>query len=128
MPVEQRPARIARIDRRVRLNGLVNLHAVGLLHRANRTDDATGHGTGQPERIADGIHFLPYLQIARIAQHHGRKLRAFDLNHRQIVGAVGTDHGGAVFFAVVQRHFHLPGVRDHVIVGQHVAFFIDDES
>ena len=128
VPVQQRPAGIAGVDGRIGLDGFVNLHAVRFLHRADRTDDAAGHGPGKAERIADGINFLSDLQIARVAEHHRGESRAFDLNDRQIVRAVGAHHRGPVLLAVVQRDFHLAGLGDHVIVGQHVTFFIDNEA
>ncbi len=70
VPVEQRAAGITGIDGRVGLDSVINLHAVGFLHRPDRTDDAIGHGAGQTEGIADGIDLLPHLQIARVAEHH----------------------------------------------------------
>ena len=42
--------------------------------------------------------------------------------------AVGADDGGLIFLAVVEGDFDLARIRDDVIVGEDVSFFVDDET
>ena len=128
MPVHQRTAGVAGIDGGIGLNGFVDRRAVGLAHRPNRTHDAARHRPRQAKRIADGVNFLPHLQVARIAQHRGNQIGRLDLDHRQIVRRIGAHHRRLVFLAVVHGHFHLPRVGDDVIVGEDVALFVDHKA
>src|ERR1019366_243380 len=41
--------------------------------------------------------------------------------------AVAADDGGLIFLAIVQRDPDLARIRDDVIVGEDVSFFVDDE-
>src|SRR3954469_23346001 len=41
---------------------------------------------------------------------------------------VGSDYSCAILFPIVERDLNLPRVGDHVIIGEHVAIFIDDEA
>ena len=84
--------------------------------------------SGESEGIADGIDFLPDLKMRGVAERHGLKVGRFDLDDGEIVRAVGADDGGAIFLAVAERDFDLPGFGDHVVVGEDVAFFVDDEA
>ena len=45
----------------------------------------------------------------------------------QIVSGIGTHHGGAIFFPIVQRDFNLPRLGDYMVIGENVSIFIDDE-
>ena len=128
VPVHQRAAGVAGIDGGVGLDGFVDGGAVRLVHRTDRTDDAARHGAGKSEGIADGVNLLSHLQVARVAEHSGREVGRFDLDDGKIVRRVGADDRGAEFLAVVQRDFHLAGVGDHVIVGEDVAFLVDNEA
>ena len=82
----------------------------------------------QPEWITDGIHLLPYLQVARISKHSGNKVCGLDQDHGQVVRRIGAHNGCLVLLAVVEGHFDLACIGDDVIVGENVAVFIDDEA
>ena len=72
--------------------------------------------------------FCPTCKLRESPSTMGVNAAALDLNHRQIVRAVSANDCRAIFLAIVQRDFHLPGVGDHMIVGENVTFFIDDET
>ena len=127
-PVHQRAAGVARVDGSIGLNRLVDHRAIRFAHRTNRTHDPSGHGSRKSKGIADRIHLLSHLQIARIPQHRWNQLRRLDLNHRQIVRRVRPHHRRFVFLAIVHGDFHLTGIGDDVVVGQNVPLFVDDES
>src|SRR5271157_2595115 len=128
VPVEQRAAGVAGVDGGVGLNGFFDDQAVWLLHLADGTDDAAREGSGEAERIADGIDFLADLQIGRVAEDHRLQVGGFDLDYGQVMRLVGADDGGLIFLAVVQRHFNLARFGDDVIVGEDVSFFVDNET
>src|SRR6266403_6239822 len=98
-----------------------------------------GQGSGfiidKEGHVLTNYHVIAEARQVEVTLHNRKKYRAtvvgtdrsLDLNHCQIVGAVGPDHRGPVLLAVVQGHFHLAGFGNHVIVSQHVAFFINDE-
>ena len=69
--VEQRPAAVARIDRRVGLQEVLILHAVVAqpqIAAAFGADDAVGDGVAQAEGTAHGQHEIADLQLAGIAE------------------------------------------------------------
>ena len=109
--------------------GLVNVGAVGLLHLADAADDAARHGAVEDSKgIADGQHLLPHLQRAAAAQGDRLKVGSLDLDDGQVVRLVRADHRGRVVLLVLQDHFQLPRVVNHVVVGQDVAFVVNDEA
>src|SRR5579885_286415 len=126
VPVHERAAGVAGVDGRVGLDRFVDGCAVGLFHRANGTDDAASHGSCQAEGIADGIDLLPDLKVLRVAQHGGSQVGSIDLDDCQIMRRIAADHGGAELFAVVHGDFDLAGVGNDVVVGEDVAFLVDD--
>ena len=86
------------------------------------------HGSGQAKGIADGVHLLADLQVARIAENRGREIGRLDLNDGKIMCRVAANHGRAKLLAVVHGYFDLARVGDHVVVGEDVALFINDET
>ena len=59
VPVDKRAAGVTGIDGGIGLNCFVNGGAVGFPHRPNGTHNSTGHGSGEAERIPDGIDLVP---------------------------------------------------------------------
>ena len=94
----------------------------------HRADDAARHGAAEPKRIADGIHILADDQALGIAQRGGHQARSLDLDDRKIVGAVASNHRRLVRLLVVESDLDLARIGDHVVVGQDMAFFVDDET
>ena len=82
----------------------------------------------EAEWRADRQHPLAYLQLAGIAQLDGRQPLALDLQHRHIGTRIGTDELGLELAAIGQAHDDLVRIGDHVIVGQDVAIFREDEA
>ena len=67
--VEQRAAGVAGVDRRVGLDRLVDLEAVGRLDAAPEAgDDALGRGAVEAERVADGDRVVADLHAARVGE------------------------------------------------------------
>ena len=128
MAVEERAAGVAGVDGSVGLDGFFDDQSVGLLHLADGTDDAAGEGSGEAEGIADRVNFLADLQIGRIAESHRLRVGSFDLEYGQVMGAVGTDDCGLIFFAVVERDPDLACIGNDVIIREDVSFLVDDEA
>ena len=129
MGVEQRAAGVAGIDGGVGLDGLVNIGAVGLLHLADGADDAARHGSVEDaERIADGEHLLADLEAGAVAQGHGLKVGRLDLNDGEVVRLVSSDDGGRVVLLVLEDDLEFTRAVDDVVVGEDVAFLVNDEA
>src|SRR5206468_8097163 len=70
--IQQRPAGIPRIDRRIGLDHAANRPPRdGLDLAAKSADDAGGERLVQAKWIADGEHFLAHLQVFRHADQKG---------------------------------------------------------
>ena len=128
MRIQQRPARISRIDGRIGLDGFVDVNSIGFLHRANRAYDSAGQGPRKTEGVSNGVYLLPNLQISGIAHDHGVQVRSFDLDDRQVMRAVASHHRGTVLLAVVKRDLDLSSLGDDVVVRQDVPFPINNET
>ena len=82
----------------------------------------------EAEGIADGKHHLAYLRLRRIAELERREgAIAFDLEHGDIEQSVLADQARGVGFSAVQRHLNLLLASDDMVVGDHMAFFGDDD-
>ena len=130
--IEQRTAAVARIDRRVGLDHIVQIAAVLPLDFAmQRAHDAGGQGSRQAEWIADRQHLLPDLKAVGIAQleERGQLLFGIDLDQRKIVTLVAHQNPGAVA-ALIRGygHLHVGAAANHVIIGENLAVGINDES
>ena len=127
MRIHQGTAGIAGIDGRVGLDSLVNRHAIRLPHGTNRTHNSCGEGPAQPKRVTDRIDLLSDLEIARVAQHRRGQIGSLNLNDGQIVRTVCTHHFRAILLAIVEGDLDALRVGNNVIVGQDVAFLVDNE-
>jgi len=125
---QQRPAGVSRIDRRIGLNGLLDVRPFRAADGAQRTDDAARHRARKSKRVSDGEGFLAHLKVLGIAKYGGNYAGRVNFDNRQVMPAVASDHLRLVGFLVVQSHFHLRGVANHVEVGQDVPFLVDDEA
>ncbi len=122
--VEQRPAAVARVDRRVGLDEVVVGPALGADHALDGRDNPGGDGVAQPEGVADGDHRLADHQVVGAAHlHRGEALAApgQDAQHRQVQAAVRAHQQGGVGAVVSQLDLDLPRAGDDVLVGQHIA-------
>src|SRR5262249_31191399 len=128
--VQERPARVARVDGRVGLDQVLEHGAPrhGDLP-AQGADDAVRDGVPPAVRVADGDHVLADHQIAAGPQRQGGQLLAgLDHQDRQVVGGdvlPGLDVQGG---AVVQGDGDLPGAGDDVVAGDDVAALVHDDA
>mmetsp|Transcript_10703 Transcript_10703/g.43300 ORF Transcript_10703/g.43300 Transcript_10703/m.43300 type:complete len:494 (+) Transcript_10703:435-1916(+) len=100
--VEQRAARVARVDRRVGLHAALDGSPTDALDlAADGRDDARGQRVIQAERIADGVHVLPDEELRRRADLDGSQHRPGrrDLEDRNVFLGLGPHEHG-----VVRRH------------------------
>eukprot|EP00962_Isochrysis_galbana_P026843 scaffold8366_cov121-Isochrysis_galbana.AAC.5 len=121
--VHQRAARVARVERHVRLYDALNQPAVLAAH------DASRHGRGEAQRVADGDDELADAELVRVAQCRIWQVRLrLEPHQRQIGRHVPADCRAADGSAVGQRHAHLARRADDVSVGQQVAIGRDDHT
>ena len=130
---DERPARVAGIDRRVGLDEVLNapVAAPGEIERAPfGADDARGDGEGEvlAQRIAHGQHPLAHPGAVAVAEGSGREIRGVDLQHRDVGRGVGA-HQLRLELAPVQKpDREILGAVHHVGVGQDVAVTAHDEA
>ena len=92
--VDERPAAVAEVDRRVGLDVVVEARVEQL--STDEADDADRHGVDVAERVADGADPLADPQIVGVAQRRRRKVRRpVDPQQRDVGGRVGADDLGA---------------------------------
>ena len=132
IPVQQRPAGIARIDRRVGLQHLRDgKWTVPTADSASHpADDSTGNAELLAKGIAQGNGHLTHVNLVAVAQRHRNhdSIRVLDFNYCQIGIRVGAQNLGFHFGAVGQNHRHPVGVADHVVIGDNVALVIPDKA
>jgi len=125
LAVEQRPARVARVDRDIGLDegrvGVIRQVAV------ERTHDALRRRVIEPERRADGEDPLADLEFIGIAQVGRRQALGVDLEQTDVAGFVGAQDLSHVFTVVVEFDHDLVGLRHDVGVGQHKAVGRQDQ-
>ncbi len=123
--VDQRPARIAGIERCIGLQNVVQQAAGAGSHRAaERTDDPRRDGVGKTVRTADRNGDLPDPDVGRIGQATPGEIRRAHLQDGEVgIGIVADDlRGGAA--AIRQGHLDGGGaardmaVRDEIAVGR----------
>ena len=126
--INQRTARIARINGRIGLNHVRVDHRFargGVLHGIRTlqcTHHAGRHRVFQTERAAKRHDPLAHLQIGRTANFDRRQIVGIDLNHRDVARRVAAHDLRVVFHAI---HGRLNGVSalDHVVVRDDISIF-----
>ena len=127
--IDQRPAGIARVQRRVGLDDVVHQPArTGPERPAQRADHARRHGVLEAVRIADGDGQLAHPQLVGIAEPHRFEVRRINPDDRQVRVRVCADEMRVRVPAIGQRDFNLVRAVDHVAVGQDEPVRRDDES
>ncbi len=126
--IDERAARIARIDRRVGLDEGRDVAAD--TGAGERRHDAAGHGLADTEGIADREHQIADFEPIAVADFQHRQLLALgiDLEHGQIGALVGDDNLGIELAAVVQDDGDLLGALDDVPIGHDQAVTIEDDA
>ena len=130
-PVQQRPARVAVVDRRVGLDDVVDRVAVRCGDRAlDRADDPGGNRAVETERVADRDDGVAHLRRVGVAERERRqRARArVDLEDGEVARRIGADDGRLHARAVREADPDLPGALDDVVVRDDVAGLVDDEA
>ena len=134
--VEQRPARIAGIDRGVGLQavGVFQQRAGGELVAMHAGNDAVGDGGlqvgGQQERIAHGEDPVAGADLVAVAHFGaGEIVAAEELDQGHVAGGIEPDQHGVVDLAVGHAALHGRAAGlDDVEIGQGVAVGRDDHA
>jgi hypothetical protein len=126
--IDERAARIARIDRRIRLNEESVVADAGLRARQRR-NDALRHRLADAEGIADRDDEIAHFNRVRIAKlEHRESLVALDLEHGQIRARIAQHDLGFEFAMIRQRDLHLRHPLDDMMIGDDEAGGIDDDA
>ncbi len=126
--IDQRAARIAGVDRRVRLDEEAVVAGSDLGAR-ERGDDPLRHRLADAERIADRDDEIADLERVGIAHLEHRKIvAALDAQHGEIGARIAQRDLGVELALVRQRDPHVGHVFDHVIVGHDQARRIDEDA
>src|SRR6202040_175562 len=127
LEVEQRPARVAAVDRGVGLNAVVVGPGIELAVAPGH--DAGGDAAAEAERIADRDHPFAQPYLLGVAElHRLERLVGLPAQQRDVGFLTPADQLGLELGAVVEDDVDLVGFRDHVIVGYHDSLRIDDEA
>ena len=132
--VEQRPARVAGVDRGVGLDGVDVGLVVGVTggdRAVQRADDARGHGGVEAERGTDGDHLVADDDVGRAAQGERGEVGAVDLDHGQVVGPVAPDDLAVDLLAVGEHdgdRAAVGGTGHDVVVGDDVPCLVVDPA
>ena len=128
LAVEQAAAGIAAVDGGVGLH-----HGKGLIVDGDLPlqggDDARGDGAAQlAQGIADGHHRGAHLELVGIA-HDGRgQALGLHFDDGDVLFLVAADHSGVEGLSLPGGHGDGVGVFDHVIAGEDVAVFGEDDA
>ena len=126
--VEETAAGVARVDGAVGLQQMHGLAVNGKLS-VRRADDARGDCAAQlSQRISDGDGHVADFQFAAVPVGGRGEAVRVDLQDRHIIGIIGPDQLGLVFFLIGCRDLDLAGVLDDVVVGHDIAIFADDNA
>ncbi len=133
--VDQRPARVARVDGGIGLDQVVELLCARLRGvpghdlPAQARDYAGGHRVLElTQRVADGDGQLPLLEVGAGAQGDGRQAAGVNLDDGQVGQRIDAVDLARQLPAVGQDHGDLGRVLDDVAVGQDPALGVVDES
>ena len=133
--VHERPARVARVDRRVGLDQPAHFlrwrHGVGFgRDRARESgNDPKGHRVFEkPQRVPDRDHALTELKPRGVAQRHGREIFRRDLDDSHVVHRVAAQNLCREFIAVIRDYGVFGfGVDEDVLVCKNEAVLADRE-
>src|SRR5207247_9998345 len=126
---EQRAARIPRIQRRVRLNDVVDQTTRYRTERATeRADDAGGDCTLEAERIPDRDDDLTDAERRRVAQWCGDQRRGVDAQNREIGLWIIADQLRAQPASIGECHLGFGCAVGHMAVRENEAVRCERES
>ena len=128
--VDERAARVAGIDRRIRLNEVLVAFDVDAV-AAERAHDARRRRLPEPERIADGDDVVADSELAGITYRQLGEVCVVgrDTEQSHVGAGVAADQHRVVLMAVAERDDDAVGVLNHVMVRDDEAFIgIDDDA
>ena len=134
--VDERPARVARVDRGVRLQPKAIFARVGEIASC-AGDDADRHRAVQAKRCAHGHHEIAFLEFQRLAKPRcgqgGQALGAFgdalELDECEVGVLVVADFLGVEIAAIGEEAANLACFVDHVPVRENLALDpVDDHT
>ena len=115
--IHKRPARIARIDRRIGLDEIAARIARGRARAREPRHNPRRAGLPDPERIADGQHQLAHLDRVALAQRQERHVaRRVELEDRQIGLLVAQKHPRRELAPVVQHDPDVVSPAHHMVI------------
>src|SRR5581483_11210778 len=128
--IEQRTAAVAAVDRSIGLDHAFQLLiAFAIDFSANRTHHAYCQRSFQTKRVANGQHFLADLEMVGIAELQKRSLLfRIDFDQGEIVRAVSIERARIVLALIRKRNLDTAAARNHVVIGQDEAVFVDQET
>ena len=129
--VDQRAAGVARIDRRIGLDDVLDHAAAFVVDRAvQRRDHAGSQRMVETERIADRIDVLADAQVAARANRQRRRAvyRRLDVQHREVVLRTCADELCRVAALIGERDQRLLRTLDDVIVRHDVAAVVPNKA
>ena len=122
-------AAVARIDGRIGLQIILVGSGVEDAAPVLGADDSLGDGLVEPAGMTDGHHPVADFHLVRVAKGHRRQLLiGCYSDYRQIGFRVGANQLAWIGGAVGQQHIDLGRSGDHVVVGQDIAFIIDQHA
>jgi len=124
--IERGTAGITPVDRGVDLDEIVI--GTGTDVSAARRNNACGHRTAQPERIADRQNPIadPWATVGKMGERE--IVAGVDLDQRQVAARIGAHDPGCVRLAIIRRYLDTLGAIDHVIVGHRISISRDEEA
>jgi hypothetical protein len=111
-------AGVARVERGVGLDDVLDHAAPGRQGPAERADHAGRHRSGQPERVPHRDHQLADLELVGLAELSGFRGGAVRAQHREVGQRVGADHPERRRRAVGELRGAAGRLADHMGVGQ----------
>ncbi len=128
--IDERAARVPRIDRGIGLNKIFVTLDIGKDPDVTtlRTDDPARNRFADPKGIANGKHAVAHFDLGRVRKGDGRKVFRFDLDYCDVGLFVTTDDLTGKLPTIGQRHGDGDGAIDNVVVGCDVAVLANDHA
>ena len=105
--IHQRAAGISRIDRRVGLDEILNMHPAVIVEIANiaaeRADDAHRHALADIEGVSNREHNVADFKLIAVAKRDGGQAGGVNFQHGHVRQRIGANHPGGIFFFVVRK-------------------------
>ena len=129
--VEQRTARVARVDGSVSLDHAHHLAVGGGGQFAiQRTDNTLRQGTLQAKRVANGIHLLSHANGVAFTQRnwlHITARQAAQPDHSQVIFRRPANDAGLQRFTRIHLHKNAARVVQHMVAGDDMAQSVPQE-